>query len=96
MWLLIKVLFSDVCVFKADLQNIWFLCLQSEKPIASHSKAKKTTSHSKTASKAKARPSTGTQPVKKKSSVNKLELKPDGGVTKKSKEMINRLAEGKK
>ncbi|KAF7699900.1 microtubule-associated protein 6 isoform X1 [Silurus meridionalis] len=66
-----------------------------EKSSASHSKPKKTTSHSKTASKAKAKPNTGTQPAKKKSSVSKLELKPDGGVTKKSKEMINRLAEGK-
>ncbi|KAM9469533.1 microtubule-associated protein 6 homolog [Clarias gariepinus] len=66
-----------------------------EKPSVSHSKPKKTTSHSKTASKAKAKPNTGTQPAKKKSSVSKLELKPDGGVTKKSKEMINRLAEGK-
>ncbi|XP_062873058.1 microtubule-associated protein 6 [Trichomycterus rosablanca] len=66
-----------------------------EKPSVSHSKPKKTSSHTKSVSKSKAKPVTGTQPAKKKTSVSKLELNPDGGVTKKSKEMINRLAEAK-
>ncbi|XP_030634518.1 microtubule-associated protein 6 homolog [Chanos chanos] len=66
-----------------------------EKPAASHSKPKKTTSHSKTVKKAKEKQIPGIQPVKKKTSVSNIESKPEGGVTKKSKEIMNRLAEGK-
>uniref|UniRef100_A0A3B1JXA6 Microtubule-associated protein 6b n=1 Tax=Astyanax mexicanus TaxID=7994 RepID=A0A3B1JXA6_ASTMX len=69
--------------------------IKVERSSASHSRPKKTTSHSKTASKAKAKQITATQPAKKKTSVSNLELNPEGGVTKKSKEIINRLAEGK-
>jgi len=59
------------------------------------SKPKKTTSHSKTVKKAKEKPIAGSQAAKKKTSVSNQEPKPEGGVTKKSKEMINRLAEAK-
>ncbi|XP_056329007.1 microtubule-associated protein 6 isoform X1 [Danio aesculapii] len=58
-------------------------------------KPKKTPSHSKTVKKAKEKPVAGSQPAKKKTSVSNQEPKPEGGVTKKSKEMINRLAEAK-
>ncbi|KAL6470970.1 hypothetical protein MHYP_G00196200 [Metynnis hypsauchen] len=66
-----------------------------ERPSVSHSRPKKTTSHSKTVNKAKAKQVTAAQPAKKKTSVSNVELKPEGGVTKKSKEIINRLAEAK-
>lgn len=66
-----------------------------ERSTPSHSRPKKTTSHSKTVSKAKAKQVIAAQPAKKKISASNLELKPEGGVTKKSKEIINRLAEGK-
>ncbi|XP_016129039.1 microtubule-associated protein 6 homolog isoform X1 [Sinocyclocheilus grahami] len=59
------------------------------------SKPKKTTSHSKTVKKAKEKPIAGSQAAKKKTSESNQEPKPEGGVTKKSKEMINRLAEAK-
>uniref|UniRef100_A0A8C1PXY3 Microtubule-associated protein 6b n=1 Tax=Cyprinus carpio TaxID=7962 RepID=A0A8C1PXY3_CYPCA len=59
------------------------------------SKPKKTTSHSKTVKKSKEKPIAGSQAAKKKTSVSNQEPKPEGGVTKKSKEMINRLAEAK-
>lgn len=45
--------------------------------------------------KAKEKPIAGSQAAKKKTSVSNQEPKPEGGVTKKSKEMINRLAEAK-
>ncbi|KAI4881743.1 hypothetical protein NFI96_033276 [Prochilodus magdalenae] len=66
-----------------------------ERASTSHSRPKKTTSHSKTVNKAKVKQITAAQPAKKKTSASNVELKPEGGVTKKSKEMINRLAEAK-
>ncbi|TRY93939.1 hypothetical protein DNTS_025223 [Danionella cerebrum] len=59
------------------------------------SKPKKITSHSKPVKKAKDKPIVGSQAAKKKSSLSNQDPKPEGSVTKKSKEMINRLAEAK-
>ncbi|XP_051535324.1 microtubule-associated protein 6 homolog isoform X1 [Myxocyprinus asiaticus] len=66
-----------------------------ERHHVSLSKPKKKTSHSKTVKKAKEKQIAGSQTAKKKTSVGNQEPKPEGGVTKKSKEMINRLAEAK-
>ncbi|XP_051963520.1 microtubule-associated protein 6 homolog [Xyrauchen texanus] len=66
-----------------------------ERHNVSLSKPKKTTSHSKTVKKEKKKQIAGSQTAKKKTSVSSQEPNPEGGVTKKSKEMINRLAESK-
>ncbi|XP_065137396.1 microtubule-associated protein 6 homolog isoform X1 [Paramisgurnus dabryanus] len=68
---------------------------KAERHHVSLSKPKKTTSHSKTVKKTKEKQIAGSQAAKKKTSASNQEPKPEGGVTKKSKEMINRLAEGK-
>lgn len=70
-------------------------CSQAERHHVSLSKPKKTTSHSKTLKKTKEKQIAGSQAAKKKTSASNQEPKQEGGVTKKSKEMINRLAEGK-
>ncbi|XP_062328719.1 microtubule-associated protein 6 homolog isoform X1 [Osmerus eperlanus] len=69
---------------------------KTEKP-ASRSKPKKTptTTTSKMVKKAKEKQIAGTQSAKKKSSTSTPESKPEGVVTKKSKEISNRLAESK-
>ncbi|KAI7800553.1 microtubule-associated protein 6 isoform X1 [Triplophysa rosa] len=66
-----------------------------ERHHVSLSKPKKTTSHSKTVKKTKEKQIAANPAAKKKTSASNLEPKPEGGVTKKSKEIINRLAEGK-
>ncbi|XP_026877010.2 microtubule-associated protein 6 homolog isoform X1 [Electrophorus electricus] len=74
-----------------------------ERPSVSLSRPKKMTSHSKPVNKVKAKQGSGTEPAKKKPSASSQSAKKkpsvtslsEGGVTKKSKEIINRLAEAK-
>lgn len=73
------------------------LLLQVDKP-TSRSKPKKTsttTTTGKLVKKTKEKQIAGSQPAKKKSSPATPEAKPEGVVTKKSKEISNRLAEAK-
>lgn len=66
-----------------------------DKPM-SRSKLKKTpTTTNKMVKKAKEKQTAGSQTAKKKSSTTTVEAKPEGGVSKKSKEISNRLAESK-
>lgn len=71
------------------------LLAQVDKPV-SRSKPKKTpTTTGKMVKKAKEKQIAGSQSAKKKPSSSTAEPKPEGGITKKSKEISNRLAEAK-
>lgn len=70
-------------------------CPQVDKP-ASHTKPKKTpTTAGKMGKKSKEKQISGSQSAKKKPSLVSAEPKPEGVITKKSKEISNRLAEAK-
>lgn len=72
------------------------LLLQVDKPV-SHTKPKKTptTTTGKMVKKSKEKQIASSQSAKKKPSLGVVEPKPGGVVTKKSKEISNRLAEAK-
>lgn len=73
-------------------------CLQVDKPV-SHAKARKTpstaTTAGKMAKKIKEKQISSSQSAKKKPPLVTVEPKPEGVITKKSKEISNRLAEAK-
>lgn len=73
-------------------------CLQVDKPV-SHTKPRKTPSTAATAGKiakkTKEKQISSSQSAKKKSPLVTAEPKPEGVITKKSKEISNRLAEAK-
>lgn len=73
-------------------------CLQVDKPV-SHSKPRKTAATATTAGKMvkkkKEKQISSSQSAKKKPSLVTAEPKPEGVITKKSKEISNRLAEAK-